>query len=101
MRYCAFATTFEAMEAFFFQQEKVLQFPGHHDLMDNIDPAEFIAEENLSYKEMSVDEGVGKDDEIIKTSNLPSPPAECHHLRLFAADPSSSIPHLTTKKMRT
>jgi hypothetical protein len=27
-RYCAFATTFEAMEASFFQREKVLQFPG-------------------------------------------------------------------------
>jgi hypothetical protein len=35
--YCAFAATFEAMEASFFQREKVLQFPGHRDLMDNID----------------------------------------------------------------
>jgi hypothetical protein len=27
--YHAFTTTFEAMEAPFFQQERVLQFPGH------------------------------------------------------------------------
>jgi hypothetical protein len=27
--YCTFATTFKALEAPFFQWEKVLQFPGH------------------------------------------------------------------------
>jgi hypothetical protein len=63
-RHCAFTATFKAMEASFIQQEKVLQFPGCHDLMDDIDPAEFVAEENLNYKEkeMSEDEGVNKDD---------------------------------------
>jgi hypothetical protein len=75
-RYRAFAATFEAMEAFFFQQEKVLQYPGHRDLMDDIEPREFVAEENLNYKEMAVDEGVGEDDKTIKTSNVPLPPAE-------------------------
>ncbi len=50
-RYRAFTTTFKAMEASFFQREKVLQYPGCRDLMDNIDDAEFIAEENLNYKE--------------------------------------------------
>ncbi len=77
MRYQAFAATFEAMEASFFQREKVLQFPGRSDLMDNIDPAEFIAEENLNYKEKetSEDEGVHKDDETIKALNVPSPAA--------------------------
>jgi hypothetical protein len=75
MRYRAFAATFEAMEASFFQREKVLQFPGRRDLMNDIDPAEFVAEENLNYKEkeMSEDEGVSEDDDTIKTSNVPSP----------------------------
>jgi hypothetical protein len=56
------------MEASFFQREKVLQFPGRRDLMEYIDPAEFVAEENLNYKEkeMSENEGVNKDDETIK-----------------------------------
>jgi hypothetical protein len=74
-RYPAFAATFKAMEASFFQREKVLQFPGRRDLMDNIDPAEFIAEEILNYKEKetSEDEGVTEDDKTIKTSNVPSP----------------------------
>jgi hypothetical protein len=47
--------------------------------MDNIErvPEEFVAEENLHYdKEVSVNEGVLEDDEIIKTSNLPPPPAD-------------------------
>ncbi len=51
-RYRAFAATFEAMEASFFQQETVLQYPGCRNLMDNIDPEEFVAEENLNYKEL-------------------------------------------------
>jgi hypothetical protein len=65
------------MEASFFQQEKVIQFPGRHDLMDNIDPAEFVAEENLNYKEKetSEDEGVNEDDETIMTSNVLAPVA--------------------------
>jgi hypothetical protein len=65
------------MEASFSQREKVLQFPGHRDLMDDIDPAEFVAEENLNYKEKerSEDEGVSKDNETIKTLNVPSPAA--------------------------
>ncbi len=73
----AFAATFEAMETFFFQREKVLQFPGHRDLLDDIDPAEFVAAENLNYKEKdtSEDEGVNEDDETIKMSNVPPPTA--------------------------
>ncbi len=76
-RYRAFAATFEAMEASFFQREKVLQFPGRRDLMDDIDPAEFVAEENLNYRKSktSETEGVNEDDETIKTSNIPSPAA--------------------------
>ena len=75
--YCAFAATFEAMEAPYFRQEKVLEFPGCRDLMNDIVPEEFVAEENLNYdKEVSVDEGVSEDNETIKTSNLPPPPAD-------------------------
>ena len=58
--------------------------------MDDIDPAEFVAEENLSYKEKDTpeDEGVTKDDEPIKTSKvLLQPPQKSHHPKLFAADP--------------
>jgi hypothetical protein len=46
--------------------------------LDDINPAEFITEENLNYKEKetSEDEGVTEDDETIKTSNLPPPAAE-------------------------
>ncbi len=77
--YCAFATTFEAMEAPYFRREKVLEFPGCRDLMDNIElvPEELVVEENLNYnKEVSVNEGVSEDNETIKTSNLPPPPAD-------------------------
>ena len=63
------------MEVSFFQWEKVLQYPGCQDL--NIEPEEFVAEENLNYhKEMSVNEGVGEDDKTIKISNVPSTPTE-------------------------
>jgi hypothetical protein len=45
--YRSFAATFEAMEAPYFQWEKVLEFPSHRDLMDDIElvPEEFVAEE--------------------------------------------------------
>ncbi len=63
------------MEAPYFQRERVLQFPGCRDLMDDIVPEEFVAEENLNYdKEASVNEGVTEDDKTIRTSNLPPPP---------------------------
>ena len=76
-RYRAFVATFKVMEASFFQWEKVLQYPGCHDLMDDIDPAEFIPEENPNYKEKetSEGEGVNEEDKTIRTSNVPSPAA--------------------------
>jgi hypothetical protein len=75
--YPAFAATFEAMEAPYFQREKILEFPGRRDLMDDNVPEEFVVEENLDYdKEVSVNEGVLEDNETIKTSNLPPPPAD-------------------------
>jgi hypothetical protein len=73
--YCAFAATFEAMEAPYFQRERVLQFPRCRNLMDDIVPEEFVVEENLNYnKEALVDEGVTEDDKTIRMSNLPPPP---------------------------
>jgi hypothetical protein len=63
--------------------------------MDDIQPKEFIAEENLNYKEKetSEDEGVSKDDKTIKTSNVPSPataeepPSEAIHSGPLTFDP--------------
>ncbi len=94
-RYRAFATTFEAMEASFFRREKVLQYPGRRDLMDDIEPEEFVAEENLNYKEMSVDEGVSKDDKIIKMLNVPLPPTEEPTSEAIRSEPLTfdPIPH--------
>ncbi len=57
-------------------------------------PEEFVAEENLNYnKEVSVNEGVSEDNETIKTSNLPPPPAdknpsEAIHRSPLTFDPS-------------
>jgi hypothetical protein len=94
--YRAFAATFEAMEAPYFRREKVLEFLGRRDLMDDIElvPEEFVMEENLNYdKEVSANEGVSKDNETIKTSNLPPPPAdknpsEAIRRRYLTFDPS-------------
>jgi hypothetical protein len=56
----AFATTFEVLEAPFFQWEKVLQLPGHGCTIDepNLVPKEFVAEENVNYqKDVSASKG--------------------------------------------
>ena len=58
--YRAFATTFEALEAPYYRKETVLQYPSRH-LMDDepaFAPEEFVAEENLNFEKVSVDEGV-------------------------------------------
>jgi hypothetical protein len=57
--YRAFTTTFEALEASYFRQEKVLVYLGRRDLMDDIElvPDEFVVKENLNYdKEVSVND---------------------------------------------
>ncbi len=91
--YCAFAATFEAMEALYFQWEKVLEFPGCRDLMDNIVPEEFVAEENLNHdKEVSVDEGASEDDKTVKTSSLPSPPVDESPSKVICRGPLISNP---------
>jgi hypothetical protein len=63
--YHAFATTFEAMEAPFFQRERVLQFPGRGRTINNpkLVPEEFVVEENVNYwKEVLASEGANADD---------------------------------------
>jgi hypothetical protein len=77
--YRAFATTFEAMDAPFFQWERVLQFPGRGRTVNDPKhvPEEFVAEENVNYqKNMSASEGANADDRTVKTANLPSPQQE-------------------------
>ncbi len=76
--YCAFATTFEALKAKFFCQEKVLQFPGRRHAVDEPDliPEEFEAEENLNYCKDIASEGVNVENKMVKTSNLLLPPQE-------------------------
>jgi len=75
--YCAFATTFEALEAPYYRKETVLQYPSRH-LMDNepsFAPEELVSEENHNFeKEVSITEGVESDGEMVKTWNLPAPP---------------------------
>ena len=70
--YCAFATTFEALEAPYYQKETVLQYHGRY-LMDHepaLVPEEFVAKDPLNYdKGMSFDEGVDSDDDTVKTSH--------------------------------
>ncbi len=50
--YYTFATTFEALEANFFQQEKVLQFPRHRRTINEskLVPEEFAVEKNVNYR---------------------------------------------------
>jgi hypothetical protein len=80
--YQAFAGTFEALEAPFFQRETVIQIPGRHLLREDaeITPEEFIAKEDLhrgatKKKSLEVDK-VDKDDNTVCTSNLPPPPED-------------------------
>ncbi len=72
--YRAFVTTFEALEAPYYRKDTVLQYPGRHLMNDA--PEEFVAEKNLNFEKVSVDEGVNSDNKRVKTSNLPAPPKE-------------------------
>jgi hypothetical protein len=77
--YRGFATTFTSLEANFFCWEKVLKFPGCRLAIDEPDliPEEFVAEENVNYcKDASASEGANAGNNMVKTSNLPSPPQE-------------------------
>ncbi len=70
----AYTTTFEALEAYFFRREHVLQFPGLCRC-NNLAKQEFVAEENINYeKGKSASEGaINHNNETIKTSNKSSP----------------------------
>jgi hypothetical protein len=90
------------MEAPYFRREKVLEFPGCRDLMDDIVPEEFAAEKNLNYnKEVSVDEGVSEDDKTVKCPTyhlhrwMRAPP------RSSAVAPLPSTPHPLRRRGRT
>jgi hypothetical protein len=77
--YRAFPTTFEAMEALFFQREKVLQFQGQGRTVNKPELVyeEFVAEENVNYwKDVSASEGTNADNRTVKTANLPLPPLQ-------------------------
>jgi hypothetical protein len=70
--------------------------------MDDIQPKEFIAEENLYYKEkeMSEDEGVSEDDETIKTLYVHSPAtAEEPPSEAICSGPLTLIQGLLRKRM--
>ncbi len=68
--YRAFVHTFQALEAPFFSREHVLQQPGHRWLNRGspLDPAEFVAEENINLRPVSTSEG------DTTSKNSPSPP---------------------------
>jgi hypothetical protein len=74
LAYCAYTTTFEALEASFFRREHVLQFPGLRR-RDDLAEQEFVAKENINYKKgKSASEGaINHDNKTIKTSNKSSP----------------------------
>jgi hypothetical protein len=74
-----FATIFEAMEAPFLQQERVLQFPGCGCTVNKpkLVPEEFVAEENVNYqKDVSASEGANADSRTVMMANLPLPQQE-------------------------
>jgi hypothetical protein len=78
--YQAFTTTYEAIEAQFFQRETVLQVPGCSLLREDakITPEEFVVEEdfNCDNRKKLIDHKINKDNEMIATSNVPDPPDE-------------------------
>ncbi len=101
--YCAFTTTFKAMEAPFFQQEKVLQFPGcgHTINKPELVSEEFLAKENVNYwKKVSVSERANADDRTVKTANLPSPPQEEEPSRVIPQGSLTFDPSPLTKEAK-
>ncbi|MFM7780359.1 MAG: hypothetical protein ACKPB8_16680, partial [Alphaproteobacteria bacterium] len=75
--YQAFASTFESCEASFFRKEHVLQ---HLGLREHLDPAEYVADENIHLRDFDDAAKVREDDDTIrttsnKTGHLPPPPS--------------------------
>jgi hypothetical protein len=101
--YRVFVTTFEAMEVPFFQQERVLQFPGHGCTDDKLElvPKEFVAEENVNYqKEVSASEGANAEDRTVTMTNLPSPPLQEEPSRVTRQGPLTFDPSSLTKEAK-
>ena len=74
--YRVFTSTYEAHKASFFHRKTVLTIPGLQLQREaaELNPDEFIAEENLHLKKdggRETHENITEDDETIKTSNLP------------------------------
>jgi hypothetical protein len=88
--YLAFATTFEAMDAWFFQRETVLQVPGCTLLREDaeITPEKFVAQEGLHWgkRKRLINNKANKDNKTICMSNVLDPPEEL-------ATPNKSIRH--------
>jgi hypothetical protein len=97
--YQTFTAIFEAYEAPFFHWKTVLQVPGRTILRENaeITPEEFVAEEDFHHgnRKWLIDNKVNKDDETIRTSNIPDPPDKmtapdksiCHGPLIFDLSP--------------
>jgi hypothetical protein len=101
--YCAFGKTFKAMEAPFFQWERVLQFPGGGCTKNKPElvPEEFVAEENINYwEEVSPSEGANVDNRTVKTANLPSPLLKEELSRVTRQGPLTFNPSPLTKKAK-
>jgi hypothetical protein len=99
--YRAFATTFEAMEAPFFQQERVLQFPGRSCTVNKpkLVTEEFAAEENVNYwKDVSASEGANADNRTVKTANLLPPPQQEEPSNVIRQGPLTFDPSPSTKE---
>jgi hypothetical protein len=73
--YPAFASTFKAFDASFFQWEHVLQIPGLRRLDGQAAPdeQEFVAEENVNFNKQKSAEVIQHDNKTVKTSNVTLP----------------------------
>ncbi len=99
--YCVLATTFEAMEAPFFQRERVLQFPGHGCTVDEPElvPEEFVVEESVHYwKDVLASEEASADNRTVKTANLPLPPQQEEPLKVTRQGSLTFDPSPPTKE---
>ncbi len=101
--YRAFATTFKAMEAPFFQRERVLQSPGcgRTNGKPELVPEEFVAGENVNYwKDVSASEGANADNRTVKTANLPLPPPQEEPLKVTQQGPLTFNPSSLTEEAK-
>jgi len=64
------------MEAPFFRRETTLQLPRPRFPREYLIPEEFVAEEDLHRGEKKSVDAANKDDDTVRTSNLPPPPVE-------------------------